>query len=113
MLKISNLLEEKCNIKLELDCCKHILCMYDTPEVDYMLNLLSTLVKKYTLSCRYKNSLPTLIDCISYIKFYRSVEMYSLYLYPQAKAEKIRQNWTLIERFLCYCAIQDGRQVQR
>ena len=95
-----DLVSYKLNFDIPKTCDTFLFCFISEHNLSGVINLCLLIIRYYVHICRMKKSKPVFKSAIESIKFYRNIEMYSLYLYPAAKAHQIKLKWESISQLL-------------
>ena len=94
-----NEISEKYNVRIERKIENFIFGLL----LDYNLSclyLITLLIKKFITLCRQKSEMPTWDSCIKYVKYYKNVDLYSLYLQTPHKRKLIEDKWNSIKHII-------------
>ena len=84
-----------CN-KMENISSKHLTYMRENRKVTkYFTNILIEMLK-YLYNCKCNYRLPTFEQAISYVKYYKTIELHSCIYYSATKARKVKDKWEII-----------------
>ena len=94
-----NAISDKYNVRIERKIENFIFGLLQ----DYNLSglyLITLLIKKFITLCRQKSEMPTWDSCIKYVKYYKNVDLYSLYLQTPHKRKLIEDKWNSIKHII-------------
>ena len=74
---------------------KVIFNIYEGEHSD-IINTCFLLIKKYLYNCKCNYRLPTFEQAISYVKYYKTIELHSCIYYSATKARKVKDKWEII-----------------
>lgn len=87
----------KCNINFVLAPDIWILNKFiGTPIETDCLSICAVLAKYFIYCCKVKDCLPNIMSFKQKLKSYKSVELYSKFMYSEKKAEKITVRWSVL-----------------
>ena len=97
LLQLRDFLNSKCNISFNLEPEKWFLNRFSgTHTENDCLSIYAIIAKYYIYCCKVKGNIPDINVFKQKLKSYRSVELYSKFMYSEKKAEKIRIKWLVM-----------------
>ena len=86
-------LENICNIQISKSADTFLFGHELDSHYSDIINLCILITRYYIHICRMKKISPNIKVLIDHLKYYREIEIASLYLFTQAKAQRIRKKW--------------------
>ncbi len=98
-LRTRQKISEKMNIYIDLKPETFIFNLYQGDHAD-IINLCLLLIKKFIFNCRCKGEIPTYQNAMSYINYYKDIDLQSCLFYSTYRANKLKEMWLYIDQVL-------------
>ena len=98
-VQIFKLLQEKCNIKVNIENDLLLFGSLEESVESEIVNLILLIVKYYIHKCRIKKNLPYIKACIAEILSYKKLDMMSINFYTAKKTLTVKTRWDNVKNF--------------
>ena len=91
-----------CNLSVSMNIENAIFGYHNcsNEEESRTVNLITLLLKQFIYSCKCNKSIPRYVNFIEYVRYTKSVDMFSSYLLPKKKSDNLKNTWNILSNLL-------------